>query len=89
MTVFKNIALEADGASKLAIALIKGGDVASIASSTVDDTVTKKKVAFVAETPTAVSDATGVKAVIATGYTTAANVCKIAGQSVCDKAGIK
>jgi len=89
MTVFKDISLEADGASKLAIALIKGQDTAAIAASTVTDPITKKKVAFVAESPVSVTDATGVNAVIATGYTTAANVCKLATQAVCDKAGIK
>ncbi len=89
MTVFKNIAFEAKGASDLAIAIIKGTDPLSIAKSFVTDSVTKKKVAFVAETPQAIANANDIKAVIATGYTTAANVCKIAGQSVCDKAGIK
>ena len=89
MTVFKDTALEADLASKLAIALIKGSpDPKSIASSTVTDTVLKKDVAFAAATPEAITK-DNVQDVLRTGYTTAANVCKLATQAVCDKAGIK
>ena len=52
MTVFKNIAFEADGASKLAIAIIKGTGPAVHRERAPSPTpVTKKKVAFVAETP--------------------------------------
>jgi D-xylose transport system substrate-binding protein len=85
-TVFKDTSLEAALASKLAIALIKGTpDPKTIASSTVTDTTLKKDVAFAAATPEWITK-TNVEDVIKTGYTTAANVCKLAGAAAC-KAG--
>jgi D-xylose transport system substrate-binding protein len=88
MTVFKDTAVEAALASKLAIALIKGTPTTSLVNSTVMDTVTKKPVPFAAATPESITK-TNVMDVIKTGYTTAANVCKLAGAAACTAAGIK
>jgi D-xylose transport system substrate-binding protein len=89
-TVFKDTDLEADAAAKIAIALATG-DTASadaIATGTVTDTNLNVEVPFAPATPVWISDADGVKTVIATGYTTAANVCTGAAESVCKKDGI-
>jgi D-xylose transport system substrate-binding protein len=88
MTVFKDTAVEADLASKLAIALIKGTPTTSLVNSTVTDTVTKKSVPFAAATPESITK-TNVGDVIKTGYTTAAKVCALAGAAACTAAGIK
>jgi len=89
-TVFKDTDLEADAAAKIAIALANGDGSAAdaIANSTVDDTKLNVKVKFAAATPVWVSDAAGVKDVIATGYTTAAKVCTGDAAAVCTKEGI-
>jgi D-xylose transport system substrate-binding protein len=88
MTVFKDTAVEAALASKLAIALIKGTPTTSLVNTTVKDTVTKKDVPFAAATPETITK-TNVGDVIKTGYTTAAKVCAIAGAAACTAAGIK
>ncbi|BEP16244.1 substrate-binding domain-containing protein [Acidothermaceae bacterium B102] len=88
MTVFKDTAVEASLASKLAIALIKKTDTTALVNSKVTDTVLKKDVPFAAATPESIT-ATNVMDVIKTGYTTAANVCKLAGAAACAKAGVK
>ncbi len=89
-TVFKDTDLEADAAAKIAIALAQGDSAAAaaIANSTVDDTVLNSKVAFAAATPVWISDAAGVKEVIATGYTTAAKVCTGDAAAVCTEESI-
>ena len=89
-TVFKDTDLEAEAAAKIAIALANGDTAAAdgIASSTVDDTKLNVKVKFAAATPVWVNDAAGVKAVIATGYTTAAKVCTGDAAAVCTDEGI-
>jgi D-xylose transport system substrate-binding protein len=87
MTVFKNTALESELASSLVIALIKGTSTASIVNSTVTDTVLKKAVPFAAATPETITK-TNVEDVIKTGYTTAANVCKLAGAAACKAGGV-
>ena len=87
MTVFKNTALEASLASKLAIALIKKTDTASLVNSKVTDTMLKKDVPFAAATPESITK-TNVMDVIKTGYTTAANVCKLAGAAACKAGGV-
>ena len=46
------------GASKIAIALIKGQDASALATSTVEDTKLNKKVAFAAATPVAITRTT-------------------------------
>jgi D-xylose transport system substrate-binding protein len=87
MTVFKDTNLEADLASKIAIALIKGQDASTIATSTVDDTKLNKKVAFAAATPVAIFK-DNVKDVITAGYTTAAKICTGDAAAVCTSEGI-
>ncbi len=89
-TVFKDTDLEADAAAKIAIALANGDTAGAdaIATSTVTDTQLNVEVPFAAATPVWISDADGVKSVIATGYTTAAKVCTGAAASVCKKDGI-
>jgi D-xylose transport system substrate-binding protein len=87
MTVFKDTNLEAALASKIAIALIKGESAASIATSTVDDTVLNTKVPFAAATPVAIYK-DNVKDVITAGYTTAAKICTGAAAAVCKSEGI-
>ncbi|HTY71300.1 MAG TPA: substrate-binding domain-containing protein [Actinomycetes bacterium] len=87
VTVFKNTNLEAALASKIAIALINGQDASSIATSQIEDTQTKKMVAFAAATPVAIFK-DNVKVVIDSGYTTAKNVCTGAAAAVCTQEGI-
>jgi D-xylose transport system substrate-binding protein len=87
VTVFKDTNLEAALASKIAIALIKGEDASSIATSTVDDTVLKAKVPFAAATPVAIYK-DNVKDVITAGYTTAAKICTGTAAAVCKTLGI-
>ncbi len=87
-TVFKDTDLEAEAAAKIAIALATGADASSIATSTVKDTVLNVDVPFAAATPVWVSDAAGVKDVIATGFTTAADVCVGDAAAVCTKESI-
>jgi D-xylose transport system substrate-binding protein len=89
-TVFKDTDLEADAAAQIAIALAKGDTAAAdaVANSTVTDTVLNTEVKFAAATPVWISDAAGVKTVIATGFTTAAKVCTGDAADVCTQEGI-
>jgi D-xylose transport system substrate-binding protein len=87
MTVYKAIKKEADAASQLAIALIKGTDASSIATGKVMDTVLKKDVPSALETPVAIYKDT-VKDVITDGFQTKAAVCTAAFAAACTAAGI-
>ncbi|WP_426594892.1 sugar ABC transporter substrate-binding protein [Cellulomonas sp. McL0617] len=87
MTVYKAIKKEADAASALAIAAAKGADTSSLATGSVTDTQTSKKVAAVLLDPEAIYFA-NVKDVIADGFTTKDKVCTAALADACTKAGI-
>ncbi|MGZ6792947.1 MAG: sugar ABC transporter substrate-binding protein [Mycobacteriales bacterium] len=87
MTVYKAIKKEADAASALAIALIKGTDASSIAKGTVKDTVLNKDVPSALEIPVAIYKDT-VKTVIDDGFQKASDVCTAAYAAACKSAGI-
>jgi D-xylose transport system substrate-binding protein len=87
MTVYKAVAKEADAASKLAIALIKGQDAASIATGSVQDTVLNKAVPSALETPVAVTKA-NIKVVFDDKFQKASDVCTAAYAAACKTAGI-
>jgi D-xylose transport system substrate-binding protein len=88
MTVYKAIKKEADAASKLAVALIKGQDAASLATGKVTDTVLKKDVPSALETPQSIFKS-NVKDVIDDGYWKASDICTGAVAAACTAAGIK
>jgi len=88
MTVYKAIKKEADAASALAIALIKGQDASSIATGTVQDTKLNKAVPSALEIPQAIYKA-NVKAVIDDGFWKAAQICTAKYAAECTKLGIK
>ncbi|MDT4891650.1 MAG: D-xylose transport system substrate-binding protein [Pseudonocardiales bacterium] len=88
MTVFKDVSKEADAASKLAIALIKGQDpsAAGVTLTDFQDPKGNRTLKAVLLTPEAITKA-NVKDVITAGALTAAQVC--AGiQAQCTAAGI-
>ncbi len=87
MTVYKSAKLQAAAASKLAIALIKGQDAASIATGKVQDTVLKTDVPSVLETPVTITKE-NVKTVIDDGYQKSSDVCTAAYAAACKTAGI-
>ncbi len=87
MTVYKAIKKEADAASQLAIALIKGQDASSIATGKVMDTVLKKDVPSALELPQAIFK-DNIKIPIADGFQTKADVCIPAVMAACTAAGI-
>ena len=87
MTVYKAVKKEADAASALAIALIKGQDTASIVNGSVKDTVLNKDVPSALETPVSIFKA-NVKDVIDDGFQKASDVCTAAYASACQAAGI-
>jgi len=87
MTVYKAVKKEADAASKLAIALIKGEDAASLASGSVKDTVLNKDVPSALETPVSITKE-NVKTVIDDGYQKATDVCTAEYTEACKTAGI-
>ena len=87
MTVYKAIKKEADAAAKLAAALIKGESASSLASGKVMDTVLKKEVPSVLETPVAITKET-VKDVVADGYVKASEICTAEYAAACKAAGI-
>jgi D-xylose transport system substrate-binding protein len=89
MTVYKNTNLEADLASKLAIAVINGDEAAAdaLATKTVPDTETGKDVKSALATPEAIYK-DGVKKVIDDGYQKASDVCTGAFAKLCTDAGI-
>ena len=82
-TVYKPIAVEANAASSLAISLIKGTK-AMTNGTTLDGT---RKVPSVLGTPVGISKA-NVSKVIADGFQTRADICKIATEAVCKAAGL-
>ncbi|MCU1658941.1 MAG: sugar transporter substrate-binding protein [Pseudonocardiales bacterium] len=88
MTVFKNVKLEADAVSKLAIALSKGSDPTSAGLTLTDfqDPKGNRTIKAVLLTPQAITKA-NVKDVISAGALTAAQVCK-GIQAACTAAGI-
>ena len=87
MTVYKAVKKEADAASKLAIALIKNEDASSLATGKVQDSVLKKDVPSVLETPVSVTKE-NVKSVIDDGFQKAADVCTAEYAEACKTAGI-
>ncbi|MCW2644362.1 MAG: D-xylose transport system substrate-binding protein [Pseudonocardiales bacterium] len=89
MTVFKDVSKEADAASKLAIALIKGQapTAAGLTLTDFQDPVGKRTIKALLLTPTAITKA-NVEDVITAGALTAAQVCK-GIESICASAGIK
>jgi D-xylose transport system substrate-binding protein len=87
MTVYKAVQKEADAASQLAIALIKGQDTASIVNGSVKDTVLNKDVPSALETPVSITK-TNVKDVIDDGFQKASDVCTAAYAAACKTAGI-
>jgi D-xylose transport system substrate-binding protein len=89
MTVYKNTNLEADLASKLAIAVIKGdkSGADALATKTVPDTTTNKDVKSALATPEAIYK-DGVKKVIDEGFQKASDVCTGKYAKLCTDAGI-
>ncbi len=87
MTVYKNTNLEAKAASDLAIALIKGTDTASMATSTVKDSVTGKDVPSAFATPEAIFK-DGVAKVISDGFQKKEDICTADFAQACTDAGI-
>jgi D-xylose transport system substrate-binding protein len=89
-TVYKNTSLEADAASKLAIALIKGDDATakSMATGTVKDTQLNKDVPSVLATPVWVTPDM-VKQVVKDGQADASQICTGDVASLCKKYGVQ
>jgi len=87
MTVYKAVKKEADAASALAIALIKGQDTKALIVGSVKDTVLNKDVPSALETPVAVTKA-NIKLVFDDGFQKASDVCTSAYASACKTAGI-
>jgi D-xylose transport system substrate-binding protein len=87
MTVYKAVKKEADAASQLAIALIKGQDASTLAKGSVQDTVLNKAVPSVLETPVAITKA-NIKTVFDDGFQKASDVCTAAFAAACKTAGI-
>jgi D-xylose transport system substrate-binding protein len=73
MTVYKAIKQEAEGAAALAIALVKGEDTASMATSTINNGT--KDVPAVLLTPVSVTKDNIAETVIADGFRTWAEIC--------------
>lgn len=86
MTVYKAIKKEADGASKLAIALIKGQQAET--NGTTKDTQGNRDVPSVLLTPEAIFK-DNVKDVIADGFVSKADVCTANYAKACADAGIQ
>lgn len=89
MTVYKNTNLEAELASKLAIAVIKGdkSEADSLADKTVPDTTAGTDVKSALATPEAIYK-DGVKKVIDEGFQKASDVCTGKYTQLCADAGI-
>ena len=90
MTVYKAVKKEADAASKLAIALVKGDKAGAAAQATgkTEDTVTHKQVPSVLLQPQAIFK-DSVKDVIADDFTTSAKICTTAAlKKACAANGI-
>jgi D-xylose transport system substrate-binding protein len=90
MTVYKNTDLEADAASKLAIALANGDQDAAdaLATGTVPDTETGEDVPSALAKPVSIFQ-DNVKDVVADGYQTAADVCTGEYASLCTTYGVQ
>jgi D-xylose transport system substrate-binding protein len=89
MTVYKAIKKEADAASALAIALIKGETPpASLVNGEVDDTVLKTKVPSSLQTPQAIYKDT-VKDVVADGFWKASDICTGEYTALCQQNGVQ
>jgi D-xylose transport system substrate-binding protein len=88
MTVYKAVKKEADAASQLAVSLIQGKDASSMASGKVQDSVLKKDVPSVLETPQAIFK-DSVKDVIADGYQKKADICGGSYAQLCTAAGVQ
>ena len=88
-TVYKDTNLEADAASKLAIALIQGDTAAAdaLVTGTVADSVTGADVPSVLATPVWITQDT-VKDVIADGFQSAADVCAGPVAKACTEFGV-
>jgi D-xylose transport system substrate-binding protein len=86
-TVYKNTNLEADAASKLAIALIKGEDASSLATGSVTDPDTNKEVPSALATPVWVT-VDNIKQPFDDGFAQASDVCTGPVAAACTKAGI-
>jgi D-xylose transport system substrate-binding protein len=88
-SVYKNTDLEADTASKLAIALINGDDdaAAALATGSVTDPDTNEDVPSALATPVWVT-VDNMQQVFDDGFATYADVCTDAVKAACDKAGI-
>lgn len=87
MTVYKAIKKEADAASKLAIALVKGEDTSSLATATVKDPNTKKDVPSVLETPQTITK-DNIKVLFDDGFLKRTDVCIGKVDALCTKAGL-
>jgi D-xylose transport system substrate-binding protein len=90
MSVYKNGALEAEDASKLAIDLANGDTAAAdkIATTTIMDTTTHKEVPFAKETPVSIFQ-DNVHVVTDEGYQKASDVCTGIYAALCTKYGVK
>jgi D-xylose transport system substrate-binding protein len=88
MTVYKAIKKEADAAAALSVALAKGQDAASIATSTVKDTVANKDVPSALQTPQSIFK-DNVKDVITDGFWKASDICTGEYAALCTTAGIQ
>ena len=88
MTVFKDVAKEADAASKLAIALVKGdtATASSLASQKLNDPKGNRDIPYVLLVPEAITKA-NIKDVVTAGAVTAADLCK-GVEAACKTAGI-
>jgi D-xylose transport system substrate-binding protein len=86
MTVYKAVKQEAKGAADAAIAIIKGGSVAT--TGTVKDTQAGRDVPSVLLTPVAIT-ADKVKTVVADGFVKVADICTTAAaKTACTKFGV-
>jgi D-xylose transport system substrate-binding protein len=89
MTIFKNVALEADAAAKLAIALIGGQDPSTLGLTFSDKQIDPNNTALKAVLlPPQVITYNNVQDVIDAGALKASDVCN-GIQEECDKAGVK
>src|SRR6476659_9454175 len=89
MTVYKDTSIEAEAASDLAIALIKGDQskADSLATGSVKDTETGKQVPSALATPEAIFQ-DSVKTVIADGFQPKSKVCAGSYAALCTKYGV-
>jgi D-xylose transport system substrate-binding protein len=87
MTVYKAVKSEAKGAADAAVALIKGGSVAT--TGTTKDSTGNRDVPSVLLTPVAITQ-DNVKDVVADGFVKASEICTSADlQAACTKYGVK